>query len=145
MLAFTFTDAVAPQMRERVAEWRPLISRPDTDDLGRKPVISTAAELNEPVATAEAHLLRTDGSVGAATVDYADSYPTRLVVIGARGLSSVRSALTGSVRQHVAKNVHVLVLPVNPEGRRRLRRRTGSRRAVSAKPRRNNSDHNPGS
>jgi len=35
MLAFTFTDAVAPQMRERVAEWRPLISRPDTDDLGR--------------------------------------------------------------------------------------------------------------
>ena len=105
-------------------------------------MISTAAELNEPVATAEAHLLRTDGSVGAAIVDYADSYPTRLVVIGTRGLSSVRSELTGSVR-HVAKNV--LVLPVNPEGRRRLRRRTGSRRAVSAKPRRNNSDHNPGS
>jgi nucleotide-binding universal stress UspA family protein len=123
----------------------PRISRPDTDDLGTEPVTSTAAELNEPVATAEAHLLRTDGSVGAAIVDYADSHPTLLVVIGTRGLSRVRSALTGSVTQHIAKNVHVLLLAVNPEGRRRLRRRTGSRRAVSAKPRRNNSDHNPGS
>jgi hypothetical protein len=54
----------------------PRISRPDTDDLGREPVISAAAELNEPVATVEAHLLRTDGSVGAAIVDYADSHPT---------------------------------------------------------------------
>ena len=78
-------------------------------------MISAAAELNEPVATAEAHLLRTDGSVGAAIVDYADSHPTRLVVIGTRGLSSVRSALTGSVTQHVTQHVHVPVLAVTPE------------------------------
>jgi EmrB/QacA subfamily drug resistance transporter len=65
---------------------------------------------------AEAHLLRTDGSVGAAIVDYADSHPTRLVVIGTRGLSGVRSALTGSVTQHVTQNVHVPVLAVTPEG-----------------------------
>jgi nucleotide-binding universal stress UspA family protein len=67
---------------------------------------------------AKAHSLRTDGSVGAAIVDYADRHPTRLVVIGTRGLSGMRSALTGSVTQHVTQNVHVPVLAVTPEGRR---------------------------
>jgi EmrB/QacA subfamily drug resistance transporter len=65
---------------------------------------------------AEAHSLRTDGSIGAAIVDYADRHPTRLVVIGTRGLSGVRSALTGSVTQHVTQHVHVPVLAVTPEG-----------------------------
>jgi len=67
---------------------------------------------------AEAHFLRTDGSVGAAIVAYADSHPTRLVVIGTRGLSGVRSALTGSVTRHVTQNVHVPVLAVTPEAPR---------------------------
>jgi len=74
---------------------------------------SANASRHEPVATAEAQLLRTDGSVGAAIVDYADSHPSRLVVIGTRGLSGVRSALTGSVTQHVTQNVHV---PAHTEG-----------------------------
>jgi nucleotide-binding universal stress UspA family protein len=76
---------------------------------------------------AEGHSLRTDGSVGAAIVDYADSHPTRLVVIGTRGLSGLRSALTGSVTQHVTQNVHVPVLAVTPEGPRPDEASTGVR------------------
>jgi nucleotide-binding universal stress UspA family protein/MFS family permease len=68
---------------------------------------------------AVAHTLRTDGSIGGAIVDYADDNPTRLVVIGTRGLSGVRSVLTGSVTQHVTQNVHVPVLVVTPEEPRR--------------------------
>jgi EmrB/QacA subfamily drug resistance transporter len=64
---------------------------------------------------AAAHSLRTDGSIGKAIVDYADRHPMRLVVIGTRGLSGVRSALTGSVTQHVTQHVHVPVLAVTPE------------------------------
>jgi EmrB/QacA subfamily drug resistance transporter len=64
---------------------------------------------------AEAHSLRTDGSIGSAIVEYADNHPTRLVVIGTRGLSGVRSALTGSVTQHVTQHVHVPVLAVTPD------------------------------
>lgn len=66
---------------------------------------------------AEAHSLRTGGSIGEAIVDYADQHPTRLVVIGTRGLSGLRSALAGSVTHHVTQHVHVPVLAVPPEGR----------------------------
>jgi EmrB/QacA subfamily drug resistance transporter len=64
---------------------------------------------------AEAHALRTDGSIGEAIVDYVDRHGTRLVVVGTRGLSGVRSALAGSVTNHVTHNVLVPVLAVPPE------------------------------
>jgi EmrB/QacA subfamily drug resistance transporter len=64
---------------------------------------------------AEAHALRTDGSIGEAIVDYVNRHGTRLVVVGTRGLSGVRSALAGSVTNHVTHNVLVPVLAVPPE------------------------------
>jgi EmrB/QacA subfamily drug resistance transporter len=67
---------------------------------------------------AEAHALRTEGSIGAAIVDYATGNGTRLVVVGTRGLSGVRSALAGSVTNHVSHNVLVPVLAVPPEDSR---------------------------
>ena len=72
---------------------------------------------------AKAYSLRTDGSIGEAIVDYADRHPTRLVVIGTRGLSGVTAALTGSVTQHVTRNVHVPVLAVTPVADAQLRNR----------------------
>jgi nucleotide-binding universal stress UspA family protein len=64
---------------------------------------------------AEPQSLRTDGSIGEAIVDYADRHPTHLVVIGTRGLSGLREALTGSVTHHVTQHVHVPVFAVPPE------------------------------
>jgi EmrB/QacA subfamily drug resistance transporter len=64
---------------------------------------------------AEAHALRTDGSIGEAIVDYADRNGTRVVVIGTRGLSGVRSALAGSVTTHLTQHVRVPVLAIPPE------------------------------
>jgi len=66
---------------------------------------------------AEPHSLRTGGSIGSAIVDYADQHPARLVVLGTRGLSGLRSALAGSVTHHVTQHVHVPVLAVPPERR----------------------------
>jgi EmrB/QacA subfamily drug resistance transporter len=63
----------------------------------------------------EAYALRTDGSIGEAIVDYVNRHGTRLVVVGTRGLSGVRSALAGSVTNHVTHNVLVPVLAVPPE------------------------------
>jgi EmrB/QacA subfamily drug resistance transporter len=64
---------------------------------------------------AEAYALRTDDSIGEAIVDYVNGHGTRLVVVGTRGLSGVRSALAGSVTNHVTHNVLVPVLAVPPE------------------------------
>jgi nucleotide-binding universal stress UspA family protein len=49
---------------------------------------------------AKAYSLRTDGSIGEAIVDCADRHPTRLVVIGTRGLSGVRLGADG--QRHAA-------------------------------------------
>jgi EmrB/QacA subfamily drug resistance transporter len=64
---------------------------------------------------AEAYALRTDDSIGEAIVDYVNGHGTRLVVVGTRGLSGVRSALAGSVTNHVTHNLLVPVLAVPPE------------------------------
>ena len=115
--------------------WEPLVS-------GRRVVASTALtpgafdaeielEAERALATAEEgaalardagfdaepHSLRTGGSIGEAIVTYAAQHPTRLVVIGTRGLSGLRSALAGSVSHHVTQHVHVPVLAVPPETR----------------------------
>jgi EmrB/QacA subfamily drug resistance transporter len=64
---------------------------------------------------AEAHALRTDSSIGQAIVAYADQHPTRLVVLGTRGLSGLREAFLGSVTHHVTEHAHVPVLVIPPE------------------------------
>jgi EmrB/QacA subfamily drug resistance transporter len=74
-----------------------------------------AAFAREAGFDAEPHSLRTDGSIGEAILGYADEHPTRLIVIGTRGLSGLREALTGSVTHHVSEHVHVPLLAVPPE------------------------------
>lgn len=76
---------------------------------------------------AEARSLRTDGSIGEAIAAYADQHPTRLVVLGTRGLSGLREALIGSITHHVTEHAHVPVLAIPPELEDTNGRRAGLR------------------
>jgi nucleotide-binding universal stress UspA family protein len=64
---------------------------------------------------AEATALRSDGPPADAIVDYVEQRAPRIVVLGTRGLSGVRSTLAGSVSHHVTQHVHVPVLIVPPD------------------------------
>jgi len=63
---------------------------------------------------AQARALRTNGSIGEAIVSYTEQHPTRLVVLGTRGLSGLREALTGSVTHHVTEHARVPVFAIPP-------------------------------
>jgi nucleotide-binding universal stress UspA family protein len=58
--------------------------------------------------------IRSDGPVADGLVDYVNEDEPRLVVMGTRGLSAVRSAILGSVSHHVTQHVHSPVLTVPP-------------------------------
>jgi nucleotide-binding universal stress UspA family protein len=64
---------------------------------------------------ASALAIRSDGPVGAALIEYVNAQRPRLVVMGTRGLTGVRSALAGSVSHAVSAQSHVPVLVVPPE------------------------------
>lgn len=61
---------------------------------------------------ASAVAIRSDGPIGAALFEYINAQRPRLVVMGTRGLTGLRSALAGSVSQAVASHSHVPVLVV---------------------------------
>jgi nucleotide-binding universal stress UspA family protein len=64
---------------------------------------------------ASALAIRSDGPIAAALIDYINEQRPRLVVMGTRGLTGLRSALAGSVSHAVAAHSHVPVLVVPPE------------------------------
>src|SRR5262249_19171626 len=67
---------------------------------------------------ADPHSLSPHASVAGAIVEYADQHPTRLVVIGTRGPSGVRSTPDSSVTSHITEHLRVPIFTVPLEGRR---------------------------
>jgi nucleotide-binding universal stress UspA family protein len=61
---------------------------------------------------ASAVAIRSDGPIGAALIEYINAQRPRLVVMGTRGLTGLRSALAGSVSHAVSAQSHVPVLVV---------------------------------
>ena len=67
------------------------------------------------------HILR-EGHRGKAIVDAAREHNTDLIVLGARGQSTVRRLLLGSISDYVATHAHCSVLVVRPTGIREQQR-----------------------
>jgi nucleotide-binding universal stress UspA family protein len=74
------------------------------------------AELARQVGfEASAVAIECDGPVAAVLIDYINRHRPRLVVMGTRGLTGLRSVVAGSVSRSVCAHAHVPVLIVPPE------------------------------
>jgi nucleotide-binding universal stress UspA family protein len=64
---------------------------------------------------ASAVAIQSEGPVSAALIDYINERRPRLVVMGTRGLTGLRSVVAGSVSHSVSAHAHVPVLIVPPQ------------------------------
>ena len=64
---------------------------------------------------AKAVAIESDGPIAAALIEYINQQRPRLVVMGTRGLTGMRSLVAGSVSHSVSAHAHVPVLIVPPE------------------------------
>lgn len=74
---------------------------------------SIAGEGAALIEGAEAHVLSDMGSVWRCILDFADQHDAKMIVVGARGLSTLQSTMLGSVSHGLVNHSHrpVLVMP----------------------------------